>query len=409
MSSTVLLPLRASTLRRTKSRAPSRVVRAAGVGETRVFRGIDPRQLVAPTIGHTVLVTGGTSGIGWESSRQLYEAGCRVIVAGRTEEKAGKAVKSIVAASGTTGTGSLEAVGIDLADLSSIKKFVDDVAYESFSAIVLNAGVAPDRAAMGMAAGPQTAKRTKQGFEETIGVNHLGHFLLCQGLLPKLLSTAGARKRIVITSGEIHNAESPDGRNGAVPTLGDLSGLESGPDFEMCDGGDFDGNKAYKDSKLCGVLFARELARRLRDSLGDDADVVCNAFSPGFVPTSGLFRNQSAPVQALLKFAFNYPPLATSLETAGMLTTHMVLGRNTGETQGAYYCGPPDYYLPEEGMVYGFLRGIFAPEFGEKSPSFEAMDARLGRRLWELSEELVGTKFDVAPQDRDREGSPVAV
>ena len=60
-------------------------------------------------------------------------------------------------------------------------------------------------------------------------------------------------------------------------------------------------------------------------------------------------------------------------------------------------------------MIYGFLRGIFAPEFGEKSPSFEAMDARLGRRLWELSEELVGTKFDVAPQDRDREGSPVAV
>ena len=240
-------------------------------------------------------------------------------------------------------------------------------------------------------------------------MNHLGHFLLCQGLLPKLLSTAGARKRIVITSGEIHNAESPDGRNGAVPTLGDLSGLELGPDFEMCDGGDFDGNKAYKDSKLCGVLFARELARRLRESLGDDADVVCNVFSPGFVPTSGLFRNQSAPVQALLKFAFNYPPLATSLETAGMFTTHMVLGRNTGETQGAYYCGPPDYYLPEEGMIYGFLRGIFAPEFGEKSPSFEAMDARLGRRLWELSEELVGTKFDVAPQDRDREGSPVAV
>ena len=194
---------------------------------------------------------------------------------------------------------------------------------------------------MGMAAGPQTAKRTKQGFEETIGVNHLGHFLLCQGLLPKLLSTAGARKRIVITSGEIHNAESPDGRNGAVPTLGDLSGLELGPDFEMCDGGDFDGNKAYKDSKLCGVLFARELARRLRESLGDDADVVCNVFSPGFVPTSGLFRNQSAPVQALLKFAFNYPPLATSLETAGMFTTHMVLGRNTGETQGGHTIAAP--------------------------------------------------------------------
>ena len=285
---------------------------------------------------------------------------------------------------------------------------MDDVAYESFSAIVLNAGVAPDRAAMGMAAGPQTAKRTKQGFEETIGVNHLGHFLLCQGLLPNLLSTAGAESLIVITSGEIHNAESPDGRNGAVPTLGDLSGLESGPDFEMCDGGDFDGNKAYKDSKLCGVLFTKELARRLRDH-SETTQMWSATCSARGSSTSGLFRNQSAPVQALLKFAFNYPPLATSLETAGMFTTHMVLGRNTGETQGAYYCGPPDYYLPEEGMVCGFLRGIFAPEFGEKSPSFEAMDARLGRRLWELSEELVGTKFDVAPQDRDREGSPVAV
>ena len=52
--------------------------------------------------------------------------------------------------------------------------------------------------------------------------------------------------------------------------------------------------KAYKDSKLCGVLFARELARRLAASGVSGADsVVCNAFSPGFVPSSELFRNQS--------------------------------------------------------------------------------------------------------------------
>jgi len=406
MSSAALLPLRAAPLRRSKSRAPSRVIRAAA-GGTRDIRGINHGQLLAPK-GHTVLVTGSTSGIGLEAARQLYEAGSRVLVAGRTEEKAEKAVKSIVAASGTTGTGSLRAVVLDLGDVSSIRKIAEDLATDPLTAIVLNAGVAPDRAAMGMATGPQTAKRTKQGFEETIGVNHLGHFLLCQALMPLLLKSPG-KKRIVVTSGEIHNPESPDGRNGAVPTLGDLSGLMSGPNFEMCDGGDFDGNKAYKDSKLCGILFARELARRLEESLGADADVVCNVFSPGFVPTSGLFRNQSAPVQALLKFAFNYPPLATSMETAGLLTTQMVLGQRTGETQGGYYCGPPDFYLPEEGMIFGFFRGFFAPEFGEKSPSFEATDAQLGRRLWDISEELVGAKFDVAPQGRDREGTPVAV
>ena len=60
-------------------------------------------------------------------------------------------------------------------------------------------------------------------------------------------------------------------------------------------------------------------------------------------------------------------------------------------------------------MIFGFFRGFFAPEFGEKSPSFEATDAQLGRRLWDISEELVGAKFDVAPQGRDREGIPVAV
>ena len=238
MSSAALLPLRAAPLRRSKSRAPSRVIRAAA-GGTRDIRGIDHEQLLAPK-GHTVLVTGSTSGIGLEAARQLYEAGSRVLVAGRTEEKAEKAVKSIVASSGTTGTGSLRAVVLDLGDVSSIRKIAEDLATDPLTAIVLNAGVAPDRAAMGMATGPQTAKRTKQGFEETIGVNHLGHFLLCQALMPLLLKSPG-KKRIVVTSGEIHNPESPDGRNGAVPTLGDLSGLMSGPNFEMCDGGDFDG------------------------------------------------------------------------------------------------------------------------------------------------------------------------
>ena len=350
-------------------RAPRRI---AGVEE-----GVDGTGVV-------VLVTGANSGIGLEASRQLVQAGCTVLVAARS------AVKAEAAAAATGG----EPVVLDLGDLASVRRWGRAFAASgrALNAIVCNAGVAPDREGAGVGGGRDvdavTVRRTAQGFEETIGVNHLGHFALVKELLPSL--RAASHARIVVTSGEIHNAESPDGKNGAPPSLGDLAGLASGPSFTMCDGGEFDGNKAYKDSKLCGVLFARELSRRLATL---DGNVVCNAFSPGFVPTSELFRNQSAPVRALLRYAFNYPPLATSLPTAGMLTMHMVLGRETGQTSGLYYCGSPDYYKAGESAGIGFLRGIFRPEFGAKEPSVEARDDGLAKRLWELSEELTGAKY----------------
>ena len=233
-------------------------------------------------------------------------------------------------------------------------------------------------------------RRTHDGFEETIGVNHLRHSRSCATCCrhaPRL-----ARRRDVVV---VHDPASPDGRNGATPTLGDLAGMEAG-DFSMCDGGAFDGNKAYKDSKLCNVLFARELARR-----AEAAGVVVNAFSPGFVPSSGLFRAQSAPVRAMLKFMFDHPPLATTVENAGRFTTQMVLGKNTGEMSGAYLCGPPSFDVPGEDahpLGGGFLRGWFRPEFGVKRPSEEALDAALGEKLWAISERLVEEVYAREPE-----------
>ena len=226
-------------------------------------------------------------------------------------------------------------------------------------------------------------RRTHDGFEETIGVNHLGHFALVRDLLPCMRRGS----RVAVTSSCVHDPASPDGRNGATPTLGDLAGMEAG-DFSMCDGGAFDGNKAYKDSKLCNVLFAREKQRCCRA-----AGVVVSAFSPRFVPSSGLFRAQSAPVRAMLKaLMFDHPPLATTVENAGRFTTQMVLGKNTGEMSGAYLCGPPSFDVPGEDahpLGGGFLRGWFRPEFGVKRPSEEALDAALGEKLWAISERLV--------------------
>ena len=228
------------------------------------------------------------------------KAGCKVLMAGRSLEKVQAAVNAVttkMGEGGGGGGGSAEAVVLDLADLESVSGWAREyvASGQSLNAVVCNAGVAPNREG---GAAEVDIQRTAQGFEQTIGVNHLGHFALVAQLMPSLRATPNAR--VVITSGAIHDAESPDGKNGAPPTLGGLAGLSSGPRFTMCDGGAFDGNKAYKDSKLCGVLFARELARRLEEQGlggGGSGGLVCNAFSPGFVPTSELFRNQSGAVQ----------------------------------------------------------------------------------------------------------------
>jgi protochlorophyllide reductase len=211
--------------------------------------------------GKVVLVTGANSGIGFEASRQLVESGCRVLMAARSLDKAEASVNAVATAGGMRG--SAEAVVLDLADLDSVRAWAREyvASGRALSAIVCNAGVAPDREGAGVSGAAAAARddaiqRTAQGFEQTIGVNHLGHFALVALLMPSLRATLNAR--VVVTSGEIHNAESPDGKNGAPPTLGSLAGLSGGAGFAMCDGGAFDGNKAYKDSKLCGVLFARE-------------------------------------------------------------------------------------------------------------------------------------------------------
>jgi protochlorophyllide reductase len=365
--------------RRCRVRSPRRALVRASSRD--VIIGVDPQSWRGE--GKRVLVTGANSGIGMEACKQLYEAGCRVLVAARSAEKAEEAMRRI-AREGAGGSGALEPVVLDLSRLDSVRDVADSIvsAGVTLDAVVCNAGVAPDRAG-NRASHHGAPRRTAEGFEETIGVNHLGHFELVRSLLPSLRRGS----RVVVTSSCVHDKDSPDGRNGAPPTLGDLSGLEAGPGFDMCDGGEFDGNKAYKDSKLANLLFARELARRL-----EGTGVVANAFSPGFCPSSGLFRQQAPPVQALLKFAFDHPPLATTLSNAGRFTAHMVLGDEPGKTTGEYFCGPPSFTKPgEDPHMGGFIRGWLRPEFGVKETAEEAKDEALGRKLWEVSERLVSS------------------
>ena len=92
-----------------------------------------------------------------------------------------------------------------------------------------------------------------------------------------------------MTASPVHDPLSGGGKVGSTATLGDLSGLKSAT-FDMVDGGPFDADKAYKDSKLCNLLFTAEASRRLAKK---NAKATAHAFSPGLIPSpNGFFRYQ---------------------------------------------------------------------------------------------------------------------
>jgi protochlorophyllide reductase len=195
----------------------------------------------------TILLTGANSGIGLEAAKRLAAQGANLILPCRTHAKSVATIESLVKDFGFAKEQFLPAE-CDLTSLASIHSFVSSSlqtthGISSLDVVCLNAGVARNTDATDVA-------RTQDGFELTVGTNHLGHFYLQHLLLP-LLSRSKIGGRLVITASGIHDPESPGGAQGVPATLGNLLGLErDGKRFEMVDGGAFNADKAYKDSKV---------------------------------------------------------------------------------------------------------------------------------------------------------------
>jgi len=195
--------------------------------------------------GKVAVITGSNIGIGLETAVGLAAKGATTVLACRNQEKAASAAAEVKRRSGND---NVRLVPLDLADLATVRACAATIeeSFPRLDVLVNNAG--------GIWTERQT---TAQGFEQTFGVNHLGHFYLTNLLLPRLVASAPARI-VNLTSVGHHYAFG--GMNWA-----DLQ-LEHG----------YRAMGAYSQSKLANILFTRALARRL-----DAAQVTANAVHPG--------------------------------------------------------------------------------------------------------------------------------
>src|SRR5262245_15539979 len=180
-----------------------------------------------------VLITGGNSGIGFECARQLARQGWQVLIASRNREASAAAVRHIAQESGAEAA---SALGLDLGSLVSVRALVKELERRDLPlrALVCNAGL---QIITGLQLSPER-------FEPTVAVNHLGHFLLTNLLLRRLL--ANGPPRIVIVSSGVHD---PTRKTGMPrPAVTDMQTLltTGGPRQ-----GAFEGRLAYVNSKLC--------------------------------------------------------------------------------------------------------------------------------------------------------------
>ncbi|KAL3631567.1 Mitochondrial porin [Castilleja foliolosa] len=310
----------------------------------------------------SVIITGASSGLGLATAKALAETGkWHVIMACRNFLKAEKAARSA-----GMPKENYTVMHLDLASLESVRQFVDTFrrSERPLDVLVCNAAVYQP-----------TAKEptfTADGFEISVGTNHLGHFLLSRLLLDDLKQSDYPNRRCIIVGSITGNTNTLAGNVPPKANLGDLRGLAGGLNgvgtSSMIDGGEFDGAKAYKDSKVCNMLTMQELHRRFHEETG----VSFASLYPGCIAETGLFR-EHIPLFRLL-----FPPFQK------YITKGYVSEAEAGKRLAQVVSDPS---LSKSGVYWSWNNN--SSSF-ENQLSKEASDAEKARKLWEVSEKLVG-------------------
>ncbi|KAL6008558.1 hypothetical protein ACLOJK_034071 [Asimina triloba] len=309
-----------------------------------------------------VIITGASSGLGLATAKALSESGkWDVIMACRDFLKAERAAKSV-----GMSKDNYTVMHLDLASLDSVRQFVQNLRQleKPLDVLVCNAAVYLP-----------TAKEptfTAEGFELSVGTNHLGHFLLSRLLLDDLNKSDYPSKRLIIVGSITGNTNTLAGNVPPKANLGDLRGLAGGLNglnsSPMIDGGEFDGAKAYKDSKVCNMLTMQEFHRRYHEETG----ITFASLYPGCIATTGLFRSH------IPLFRFLFPPFQK------YITKGYVSEEDAGKRLAQVVSDPS---LTKSGVYWSWNK--YSSSF-ENQLSQEASDPEKARKVWEISEKLVG-------------------
>jgi len=274
--------------------------------------------------GRVIIVTGANTGIGYETARSLAAAGATVIATCRSTEKAASTLEQLRQSDPQS---TVEVAIMDLASLASVRDFCAQLSEKNIDTIICNAGlVAPHYG------------ETSDGFEQTVGVCHVGHFLLVTTLLPSLLRASGPR--VIMVSSESHRA----------PSRLNFAALPYPKEK-------FSTMKAYGQAKLCNALMAVELHRRFADQ-----GLTACYLHPGTMVTTDIGRDSS-----LVRFAMLLVRPFTKTANQGAATSVFC----------ATWAGRDE------------LGGNYFSHCTKAKPSAETENMQASEHLWELSEQWI--------------------
>ncbi len=258
-----------------------------------VLRGVD-------LAGQFIIVTGANTGLGFETARALAAAGANLLLACRSAEKGSDAVRRILQAHPGT---KVACAPLDLGSFASIDAFAESIDEPSIDVLICNAGVLN-----------ASYQESDGGIEHTLGVSHLGHFLLVKSLLPKLL--ANNEGRVVMLGSEAHRS----------PRTLEFDHFPQSAD-------NYSQLKSYGQAKLCNTLFANELQRRY----GDDGLTACS-LHPGNLVTTEIGRD-SMLTRLVMKLV---SPFTKSPAQGAATTVLCAVHPDTEAIAGRYYshCQP---------------------------------------------------------------------
>lgn len=307
----------------------------------------------------TVLITGGHGGIGLECSKLLAgQYRLNLVLAGRSLERMDPVARELQTAYGVK----VSTIKLDTSSLASVRAgaaqcraMLDNGEIDSLQAVICNAGVRLN--------GP--VSYTVDGYEETFATNYLGHFLLVELLLDRVADHG----RIVFTASGTHDPDTPDGMMGIAPDHDAIALANTGKDGKK----PVSNGKLYATSKLCMILQAYELDRRLRRSGSTIASI---AYDPGATSGTGFVRGMPKPVQWLAESSFMQLLIKRAGITMGSLDfSGKALAKVAADP--AYATGSGKYFQSNDNRLI------------ERRSSKLSYDEQRALKLWNDSKSLV--------------------